>query len=191
MEAATRCVHAGGLPDTAAGGLNSPVYPSTAGEYLDRDRVPYQRYFNTPNQAAVVAKLCALEGAEDGLVFGSGMAAISTTLLALARPGDRVVLQEDLYGGTHAFAVELLGGIGVEVVEFDGGAAEIFLDAAFADELVAVPHCLGPGRTPHHIESILPRRLPAEVPDQLVTALAQRAHRIIHGCLVHDVAEYD
>lgn len=109
----TRCVHSGGLPDVATGGINSPVYPSTAAEYLDRDCVPYQRYFNTPNQAAVVAKVCALEGAEDGVLFGSGMAAISTALLALLRTGDHVVLQEELYGGTSAFVAEMFERLGI------------------------------------------------------------------------------
>jgi cystathionine beta-lyase/cystathionine gamma-synthase len=103
----TQCVHSGGLHDTATGGINSPIYTSTAAEYLDRDQVPYQRYFNTLNQVAVVRKVCALEDAEDGVLFGSGMAAISTTLLTLLRAGDHAVLQDELYGGTHAFVTEL------------------------------------------------------------------------------------
>ncbi len=81
----TQCVHCGGLRDAATGGINSPIYTSTAADYLDRDRVPYQRYFNTPNQEAVVRKVCALKGAEDGVLFSSGMAAIST-LQAENRP---------------------------------------------------------------------------------------------------------
>ncbi len=74
----TQCVHGGGLRDAGTGGINSPIYTSTAADYLDHDRVPYQRYFNTPNQEAVVRKVCALEGAQDGVLFSSGMAAIST-----------------------------------------------------------------------------------------------------------------
>jgi len=109
----TRCVHSGGIGDAATGGINSPIYTSTAAEYLDRDRVPYQRYFNTPNQGAVVRKVAALEGAEDGVLFGSGMAAISTTMLTLLRSGDHVVLQEELYGGTHAFVAELFQRLGI------------------------------------------------------------------------------
>jgi cystathionine beta-lyase/cystathionine gamma-synthase len=107
MHQETKCVHHGGLPDAVTGGINSPVYLSTAAEYLDRDGVPYQRYFNTPNQAAVVGKVAALEGAEDGVLFGSGMAAISTTLLTLLRSGDHAVLQAELYGGTHSFVADL------------------------------------------------------------------------------------
>ncbi len=109
----TQCVHGGSLRDVATGGINSPIYTSTAADYLDRDRVPYQRYFNTPNQEAVVRKVCALEGAQDGVLFGSGMAAISTTLLALLRAGDHAVLQDELYGGTHAFVAELFQRMGI------------------------------------------------------------------------------
>lgn len=64
----------------------------------------YPRYFNTPNQDAVVKKMCVLEGAENGILFSSGMAAISTSVLALAGAGDHVVMLDELYGGTHAFA---------------------------------------------------------------------------------------
>jgi cystathionine beta-lyase len=113
MHKETQCVHSGGLPDAATGGLNSPIYPSTAAGYLDRNQVPYQRYFNTPNQEAVVRKVAALEGAEDGVLFGSGMAAISTTMLTLLRAGDHAVLQAELYGGTHAFVAELFQRLGI------------------------------------------------------------------------------
>lgn len=126
MHKNTQCVHVGTVPDSATGGINSPIYPSTATEYLDRDRVPYQRYFNTPNQMAVVRKVAALEHAEDGVLFGSGMAAISTTLLTLVRPGDHVVLQDELYGGTHAFVTELFQrwGIAFDFVPLTPAAIE-------------------------------------------------------------------
>jgi len=113
MHKETQCVHTGVLPDAATGGINSPIYTSTAAAYLDRDCAPYQRYFNTPNQQAVVRKVAALEHAEDGLLFSSGMAAISTTLLTLLRAGDHAVLQDQLYGGTHAFVADLFRGFGI------------------------------------------------------------------------------
>ena len=114
MRLETQCMHSGGLPDAATGGITSPIYPSTAAEYLDRDHIPYQRYFNTPNQTAVVQKVAALERMEDGVLFASGMAAISTTLLALLRGGDHAVLQEELYGGTHAFVADLFQRLGID-----------------------------------------------------------------------------
>lgn len=114
MKPETMCVHAGSRLDPETQGANTPVFTSTAYGYLDCEAPLYQRYFNTPNQRAVVEKLCALEGAEDGLVCASGMAAISTALLGLVRTGDHVVLQDDLYGGTHAFAVHEFPRLGIE-----------------------------------------------------------------------------
>lgn len=114
MKKETQCVHSGTIKDTMSGGVNSPLFTSSAFEYLDRELVAYPRYFNTPNQTAVVKKVCALEGTEDGVLFSSGMAAISTTILAFAGAGDHVVLMDELYGGTHAFATDLFSRFGME-----------------------------------------------------------------------------
>lgn len=114
MRMGTQCIHAGKLTESAGGSLNTPILTSTAYEYLDTEEPPYQRYFNTLNQRAVVEKLCALEHGEEGLVFASGMAAISTVLLSFLQAGDHVVLQEDLYGGTHAFVKCELTRLGVQ-----------------------------------------------------------------------------
>jgi cystathionine beta-lyase len=95
----TQAVQAGTLEDSLYGGRASPIYTSSAYDY--EKEVRYPRYFNTPNQTAVVEKLVALENGEDGLVFATGMAAIMTSLIALLRQGDHLVLQEDLYGGTQ------------------------------------------------------------------------------------------
>ncbi len=104
MRKETQCVHSGAIHDTITGGVNSPIFTSSAFGYLDRNQVAYPRYFNTPNQNAVVEKVCALEGAEDGVLFSSGMAAISTAILAFTGAADHVVMMDELYGGTHAFA---------------------------------------------------------------------------------------
>jgi cystathionine beta-lyase len=114
MRKETQCVHSGAIHDVMTGGVNSPIFTSSAFEYLDRDHLAYPRYFNTPNQNAVVAKVCALEGAEDGVLFSSGMAAISTSILAFAGAGDHMVMMDELYGGTHAFATDLFSRFGME-----------------------------------------------------------------------------
>ena len=80
----------------------------------------YMRLNNSPNHNAVHAKLAAIEGGEAGLVMGSGMAAISTTLLTLLRPGDHVLAQNCLYGGTHDLLTGELQGLGIEHTFFDG-----------------------------------------------------------------------
>ncbi|MDA8174905.1 MAG: PLP-dependent aspartate aminotransferase family protein [Nitrospiraceae bacterium] len=127
MRKETKCVHSGTIDDIMSGGVNSPVFPSTAFNYVDRQDVPYPRAYNTPNQKAVVEKVCALEGAGeggDGVLFSSGMAAISTAILAFAQQGDHVVLMDELYGGTHSFATEQFKrlGIGYTFAATDAGA---------------------------------------------------------------------
>jgi cystathionine beta-lyase/cystathionine gamma-synthase len=123
MAKATQCVHAGTIPDRIHGGVNSPVYTSSSFRYLDAAENVYPRYFNTPNQRAVVEKLRALEGTEGGVLFGSGMAAISTTLLTFLGPGDHLVVQRDIYGGTHHLVTAELPRLGIEHT-FTGNAPE-------------------------------------------------------------------
>jgi cystathionine beta-lyase/cystathionine gamma-synthase len=113
MRKDTQCVHSGSYRDNCTRGVNTPIFTSSAFDYLDRDDTPYPRYFNTPNQEAVVRKMCALEEGEDGVLFSSGMAAMSTAILAFAGTGDHVVLMDELYGGTHAFATDEFERLGI------------------------------------------------------------------------------
>ncbi len=102
----TRCTHAGELNDTQFKGAISPLYMSTSYAFEDVEVKRYPRYFNTPNQVALAEKMAALENGEAALIFGSGMAAVSTAMLAFLRSGDHVVLQNTLYGGTRNLIVE-------------------------------------------------------------------------------------
>jgi cysteine-S-conjugate beta-lyase len=112
----TRCIHAGTHLDKATGGACSPIYSSTAFAFPNTANANiYPRYFNTPNQRVINRKLAALEQGEDALVFGSGMAAISTLLFAHLKPGDHASFQADLYGGTHQLVTKELARFGVEV----------------------------------------------------------------------------
>ena len=113
MKTDTQCVHSGTYFDETTGGINTPIFTSSAYDYLGRSALPYPRYFNTVNQDAVVKKICALEKAVDGVVFSSGMAAMSASILAFAGAGDHVVLMDELYGGTHAFVTDLFDRLGI------------------------------------------------------------------------------
>jgi cystathionine beta-lyase/cystathionine gamma-synthase len=115
MHKDTICVQSGTYHDAETRGVNTPIFTSSSFEYLDRENVPYPRYFNTPNQGVVIHKLCQLEEAEDGVLFSSGMAAMSTTILAFAGAGDHVVMLDELYGGTHAFATDMFDRLGIGV----------------------------------------------------------------------------
>ena len=108
----TLCVHEGQIKDPLYNGAVSPLYMATAYSYMKGDMYP--RYFNTPNQVGLSKKISALENSEESLIFGSGMAAISTSLLAFLSSGDHVIFQSDLYGGTRNFATEHLNAYGIE-----------------------------------------------------------------------------
>jgi cystathionine beta-lyase/cystathionine gamma-synthase len=108
----TQLVHAGEPAPRILGAIEMPIFQSATYEYAGEGSyhdVRYLRTNNTPSQLALHAKLAALEGAEAALVTASGMAAISTTLLSVLAPGDHLLAQRCLYGGTfdllrHEFA---------------------------------------------------------------------------------------
>ncbi|WP_066225505.1 trans-sulfuration enzyme family protein [Formosa haliotis] len=110
----TICTHVGEVKDEQFKGAVSPIYMSTSYQFDDVDVKRYPRYFNTPNQESLSKKIAALEHAEAGMIFGSGMAAISTTLLAFLKTGDHVVVQNTLYGGTSNFIREEFPKYGIE-----------------------------------------------------------------------------
>ena len=97
----TICTHVGETPDEQFKGAVSPMFMSSSYEFMDVDVKRYPRYFNTPNQEYLSKKIAALEHTEAAMIFGSGMAAISTVLLAFLKAGDHVVVQNDIYGGTR------------------------------------------------------------------------------------------
>lgn len=124
MDKHTISVHAGQRRGTNQGVVN-PVDPSTAFHYIDQGEQFYPRYFNTPGQQAIVEKLARLEHAETGLLFSSGMAAMSMTLLSHLRPGDHAVVLSGLYGGTHSFVIQEFADAGIEWTFFGGTAGEL------------------------------------------------------------------
>ncbi len=97
----TICTHVGQVKDEQFGGSVSPIYPGTSYEYIDKEIDRYPRYSSTPNQEFLGKKISALEETEDAIILGSGMAAISTSLLAFLNSGDHIVIQNDIYGGTR------------------------------------------------------------------------------------------
>lgn len=77
----------------------------------------YSRLDN-PNVRVAEARLAAWEGAAEALVFNSGMAAISTVLLTLLRPGDRVLHSFPIYGGTEKLLRSIFIPYGIEAIPF-------------------------------------------------------------------------
>jgi cystathionine gamma-synthase len=90
------------------------------GEDPDPEREEYGRYGN-PTVRELELRVAALEGAEDCVAFGSGMAATSTALLALLKAGDHVVLFRDCYRRTRQFVTQTLLRFGIEHTVVDAG----------------------------------------------------------------------
>lgn len=116
----TICTHVGEVIDKQFKGAVSPIFMSTSYQFDNVDVKRYPRYFNTPNQEYLSKKIAALENAEAGMIFGSGMAAISTTFLAFLKQGDHIVVQNTLYGGTSNFIREEFPKYGIEFTFTDG-----------------------------------------------------------------------
>ncbi|HKH76435.1 MAG TPA: aminotransferase class V-fold PLP-dependent enzyme, partial [Rubrobacteraceae bacterium] len=126
---ATIAVWAGEERHLAEGATQVPIVQSIPFGYGDLDEWMgvalgqreghiYSRNSN-PTTRAFEEKVGALEGAEDSTSFATGMAAISNTLYAFLRPGDRVVSVKDTYGGTNKIFLEFLPRAGVEVTLLD------------------------------------------------------------------------
>ena len=126
----TICTHVGEVEDKQFKGAISPLYMSSSYAYEDVEVKRYPRYFNTPNQEALCKKIAMLEKCEAGLIFGSGMAAVSTAMLAFLHKGDHVVLPQTLYGGTYNFVVEEFPKYGIEF-----SFAEGFSEMDFSEKI--------------------------------------------------------
>jgi methionine-gamma-lyase len=89
--------------------------------------------FNHPNSEIVEDRLAIFEGTEASALFSSGMAAITTTLLAFARPGDSILHSQPLYGGTETLLARTLANLGIASSGFSDGVDETQIRAAADD----------------------------------------------------------
>lgn len=113
---ATRAIHAGYRPDLATGAVNPPIYASSTfaqdGVGGLRGGFEYARTGN-PTRSALERVLAAVEEAEFGRAFSSGMAATDCALRAVLRPGDHIVIPDDAYGGTFRLIDKVFGQWGI------------------------------------------------------------------------------
>jgi cystathionine gamma-lyase len=120
MKFSTKAIHAGQGADPATGATIVPIYQTSTytqeavGVHKGFD---YSRTVN-PTRVALEAQLAALEGAEYGSAFASGMAATSAVLNLLSA-GDHVVVTDDLYGGTYRLFSRVLTRYGLEFTYVD------------------------------------------------------------------------
>jgi len=116
----TKAIHAGQDPEELFGAVNVPIYQTStyAQEAVGKPRVwDYARAGNPTREALQVA-LASLEGGARGFCFGSGLGA-ETTLLLTLKPGDHVLLANDVYGGTYRLLARVLGDWGLTCTTAD------------------------------------------------------------------------
>lgn len=111
----TLAIHAGQEPDPSTGAVVTPIYQTSTfaqqavGKHLGYE---YGRSGN-PTRTALERCLAALEGAEHGVAFASGLAA-EHAILHLLRPGDHLLMPNDAYGGTYRLVAQVHANMGVE-----------------------------------------------------------------------------
>ncbi len=113
---ATRAIHAGQDFDPMTGAIIPPVYFTSTfvQEGIGRLRGGYEyARGGNPTRDALQEQLAALEGATHAVSFASGLAAEDALLRAVLRPGDHVLMGNDVYGGTHRLVRRIFGDWGI------------------------------------------------------------------------------
>lgn len=143
MRFETAAIHAGQEPDPATGAAVVPIYQTSTyvqeavGEHKGYE---YSRTDN-PTRRALEVCLAALEGASHAVAFSSGMAAIATLAMTL-KAGDRVLIPDDVYGGTYRLFAKVLIDLGLELEAVDMtnlAAVELALERGAALVLAETP----------------------------------------------------
>ena len=114
---ATRAIHAGQAPDPITGAIIPPIYQSSThvqdGIGGFREGYEYNRAGN-PTRSSLETQLAALEGGVGALSFASGLAAEDALLRGILKPGDHVLLGNDVYGGTYRLLTKVLAPWGID-----------------------------------------------------------------------------
>ena len=124
------------------GSMATPIWPSTTYELRDLElssrmaTAPRSTEFyarnGTPTAQAFADAVAAVEGAEAGLAFGSGMGAVSTLVFALCSAGDRIVAQASMFSVTTQFLARTCPRFGIEVDFVDASDADLLAEAVAA-----------------------------------------------------------
>ena len=167
----TNVVHAGAPHPRVEGAVVTPVFQSANYEMADEaayDQVRYLRLCNSPGNLTLHARLAAIESGEAALATASGMAAISTAILAFVGSGEHLLAQKTLYGGTQT------------LLDHEGARLDIAhtaIDLADPDRPAAWERALRPGTRMMLLESISNPLM--EVGDLEAAVEFARAHDLV------------
>lgn len=122
---ATRAIHAGEARDPATNAHNTPIYQTATFTFGSAEEMaaamaePFDNFFysrnGNPTPAALERKLASLEGAEEAAATSSGMAAVSTAVLASARSGDHLIVANDVFVISRQFFEQDCTDLGIDV----------------------------------------------------------------------------
>ena len=118
MRLRSKLIHEGVTPDPTTGAILTPIFQSTTfvqdsvDSYLAKG-YSYSRSGN-PTVRALENKLSALEGGADATCYGTGMSAVTCTMLAFLNAGDHAIISDVAYGGTYRLCTTILNRFGVE-----------------------------------------------------------------------------
>ena len=120
MRFETRAIHVGQEPDEAYGAVNVPIYQTAtyAQPGVGKPKAYDYARSGNPTREALQQVLASLEGGTRALAFASGLAAQTTLLLTLS-PGDRIVLADDVYGGTYRLLARVMKDWGIDFATVD------------------------------------------------------------------------
>jgi len=127
MGISTDCIHAGQAPDPTTGAIITPIYQTST--YVQEGIGQHKGYeyarTQNPTRRALELNLAALERGSDAYCYASGMAA-TQAVLTLVKQGDRVVVSDNVYGGTWRLFTKVLSRYGVEFDFIDASDAAAF-----------------------------------------------------------------
>ena len=127
MGFATDCIHAGQEPDPTTGAITTPIYQTST--YVQQGIGEHKGYeyarTQNPTRRALERNLATLEGGVDAYCYASGMAA-THAVLSLVKAGQRIVVSDNVYGGTHRLFTKLLSRSGIESAFIDASDAAAF-----------------------------------------------------------------
>lgn len=197
MEFSTKTIHAGQPVDAQTGAVVTPIFQTTTfqqiapGEHRGFD---YTRTSN-PTRKRLEGVLAELEGVEHAAVFGSGLAAEHAILQAYLRPGDRIVVPGDVYGGTFRMLHRVFEPLGCEVTQVDfADLAAVKRALTPATKLVWLESPTNPRLLVYDIEAISRLSHAAGalvvVDNTFATPFFQRPFQLGADLVVHSVTKY-
>lgn len=136
MKLSTIAIHKGQDPDPQTGAVITPIYQTTTfGQTAPGEMIAGYDYSRSGNPTRDVLEtvLAEMEGGAYGFTFSSGMSALSTLALSFLKAGDRVILGDDVYGGTFRLFDKVLKRFGIDPVHVDMGDLQA-VEAAITPE---------------------------------------------------------